>query len=498
MSTKVEREESKQKNLKIKKILLFSGLALAGLELIASIVLIVILGRLTIIPRDYVIMVDILLVLICLVVVIAQRWVVAGIVAKVISLLLTIVIIVASVYLNITYKVFNRTTGVDYKTTTVGVYVLATNEATTMEEIKHDTFGIISELDRVNTDEAISDIQSRINQGIKTSEYADAQALVTALYDGEVNVIILNESFIGVVENIERFADFKQQTKQITSFKKTEQIEEPTKGEDYLDSDEVITIYVSGVDLEGPPTANQNSDVNIIISINKKTHQIFLLNTPRDFYVPLSISNGIPDKLTHAGIYGVDVSVGTLEMLYGIDIDYYIKLNFTGFVSIIDALGGVDVYSEFEFVSYHGNDHFVVGYNHMNGKQALGFARERYAFKTGDNQRGRNQMAVITAIIKKMASSELLKNYTEVINSIASCMVTNMTMDDIGALVDLQLKENISWDIVQFAVGGRGEERTGYSFDKKNYVMIPDEYLVNVARVYLAQFHDNQVISIGG
>lgn len=242
MSTKVEREESKQKNLKIKKILLFSGLALAGLELIASIVLIVILGRLTIIPRDYVIMVDILLVLICLVVVIAQRWVVAGIVAKVISLLLTIVIIVASVYLNITYKVFNRTTGVDYKTTTVGVYVLATNEATTMEEIKHDTFGIISELDRVNTDEAISDIQSRINQGIKTSEYADAQALVTALYDGEVNVIILNESFIGVVENIERFADFKQQTKQITSFKKTEQIEEPTKGEDYLDSDEVITI----------------------------------------------------------------------------------------------------------------------------------------------------------------------------------------------------------------------------------------------------------------
>ena len=107
-------------------------------------------------------------------------------------------------------------------------------------------------------------------------------------------------------------------------------------------------------------------------------------------------------------------------------------------------------------------------------------------------------MAVITAIIKKMASSELLKNYTEVINSLASCMVTNMPMDDIGALVDLQLKENISWDIVQFAVGGRGEERTGYSFDKKNYVMIPDEFLVNVARVYLAQFHDNQVISIGG
>lgn len=498
MSTKAEKEELKQRNLKIKKILLFSGLALAGLELIASVVLMIILGRLTIIPRDYVVMIDILLVLICLVVVIAQRWAVAGIVAKVISFLLTVVIIVASVYLNITYKVFNKTTGVDYKTTTVSVYVMADNTATSIDEIKNDTFGIIAELDRANTDEAISEIRNRMNQDIKTAEYVDAQALVTALYDGEVTAIILNESFVGVVENIERFSDFKQQTKQITSFKKTEQIEEPTKGDDYLDSDDVITIYVSGVDLEGPPTANQNSDVNIIISINKKTHQIFLLNTPRDFYVPLSISNGVPDKLTHAGIYGVDVSVGTLEMLYGIDIDYYIKLNFTGFVSIIDALGGVDVYSEFEFTSYHGKDHFVVGYNHMNGKQALGFARERYAFKTGDNQRGRNQMAVITAIIKKMASSELLKNYTEVINSIASCMVTNMTMDDIGALVDLQLKENISWDIVQFAVGGSGAEKTGYSFDQKNYVMIPDEYLVNVARVYLAKFHDNQIISIEG
>lgn len=497
MSTKAEKGEKKQKNLKMKKILLFSGLGLAGLELTASVIMMVILGRLTIIPRDYVIMIDILLVLICAVVVIAQRWVVAGIITKIISFLLTIVLIVGCVYLNVTYKVFDRTTGVDYKTTIVSVFVSEDNPAQTIEELKDETFGIIAELDRANTDNVISQIQTEMRQNINVAEYGDAQILARALLNGEVKVIILNESFIGMVEGDDNYADFSKKIKKISSFKKTEQLENPTNGENYLESDDVVTIYVSGIDIEGNPAETRNSDVNIIMSINKKTHQVFLLNTPRDFYVPLSNSNGVPDKLTHAGIYGIDVSVGTLEMLYGIDIDYYIRLNFTGFVSIIDALGGVDVYSEYEFTSYHGNDHFVVGYNHMNGIQALGFARERYAFGSGDNQRGRNQMAVISAIINKLASSELLKNYTQVMNSISSCMITNMTMDDIGELVDLQLKENIKWDIIQFAVGGEGKTLPGFSYKIPNYVMVPDQYLVDVARVLLIRFHNNEVLTIG-
>lgn len=496
MSTKAEKEELKRRNIKIKKILLFSGLALAGLELIASIVFMIILGKLTVIPKDYVILIDILLVLFFIVVVIAQRWVVSGIITKFISLILTVALVFGSIYLNITYGVFKKTTGVNYKTTTVNVYVMADKDISSIDEIKDETFGVIAELDRANTDEAISQIQSQINYEIKTEGYADAQGLVDALYEGKVNVIIMNESFVGVVETNDKYSDFSQKTKKISSFKKSENLEDQTKNEEYFDSDDVVTIYVSGVDVEGSPTENRNSDVNIIMSINTKTHQIFLLNTPRDFYVPLNISNGVPDKLTHAGCYGVDCSVATLEMLYGIEIDHYIKLNFTGFVSIIDALGGVDVYSEYEFTSYHGNDHFVVGYNHMNGIQALGFARERYSFPTGDNQRGRNQMAVINAIIKKLASSEILKNYTEVLNSISSCMVTDMTMDDIGKLVDIQLKENISWDIVQFAVGGKGDNRAGFSFAQPNYVMIPDEYLVSVAKEYLAKIHNNQIISI--
>lgn len=491
MNTSEEREEQKLNSLKKKKILLYSGLALAGLELIVSVIFMIIMGRLRIIPKDYVVMIDILLVLICIVVVIAQRWVVAGIVTKAISLILTIVLVVGCIYLNVTYKVFKKTTNVNYKTTTVNVYVLADRNIESIEEIKNETFGIISELDRVNTNETITEIQTQMRMTIKTAEYSDSQTLAKALYDGEVGAIILNESYVSIVESADEFADFSRKTKKISSYKKSEQLEDKTKDE--TKDDNIITIYVSGVDLEGEPTLNQNSDVNILMIINKNTKQIMLLNTPRDYYVPLSISNGIPDKLTHAGCFGVDVSVGTLELLYGINIDYYIKMNFTGFQSIIDALGGVDVYSEKTFVTAHYKVPIYEGMNHLNGIQALGFARERYAFGS-DIYRGNNQMKIITAMIKKMGSSDMLKNYRDVMNSIAACLVTDMSMDDIGDIVDFQLKENVDWDIVQYAVAGAGASMAGFSYSQPNYVMIPDENFVTMAKNYLAQIYSNEFI----
>lgn len=487
MSTNAEHK------LKVRKILLISGFALVALQLIASIFFMVMLSKVKVVPKDFVVMIDILLVLFCIIIFITQRWFVAGIITKVISLVITAALIFGCVYLNVTYGVFKKTTGVDYKTTTVGVYVMADNKAESIEELENEEFGIIADLDRVVTDEAIADIEEKLNVKLKTKEYEDSIELVRALYNGEVNVIIMNNAYIGVVEMNNEFADFSKRTKSVNSFNKTEKIEKETDDDKHKTKD-VITIYVSGVDVDGPPTENRNSDVNILMVINKKTEQILLLNTPRDFYVETSVSNGVKDKLTHAGCYGVDCSVKTLEMFYGINIDHYIKLNFTGFVNIIDALGGVDVNSEFDFVSYHGGDHFVVGMNHMTGIQALGFARERYSFPSGDNQRGRNQMAVINAIIKKFASSELLKNYTEILNSISACMVTDMTMDDIADIVDFQIKNAVSWDIKEFAVGGKGDNLPCFSLKAPNYVMIPDENIVNAAKGLLEDMHNNKRI----
>lgn len=496
MEKENQNTENGLKSIAGRKKLLIIGFILLGIQLIATIVFIVILGKVKVIPFDYTIMIDIILVLLCIVFLIGQRWVIPGIITKIISLIMSIVLVVGSVYLGITYGAFKKTTGIDYKTTTVSIYVLKESGYKTIDELKDDTFGIMAELDREHTDEAVKEVETKMMQSIIKKEYPDAQALVAGLYNKEVRAIIMNESFINTIEAIKSYENFREETVKLTEYKKNEKIEKETGDDEKPTNEEVITFYISGIDLEGSPTENQNSDVNIIMVVNTKTEQIFLLNTPRDYYVPLSISNGIPDKLTHAGCFGIDVSVQTLANYYGINIDYYIKLNFTGFKSIIDALGGIDVYSEYEFTSTHGKDHFVVGMNHMNGKEALGFARERYSFPTGDNQRGKNQMAVINAIIKKLASSELLKNFTDVLNSISDCFVTDMTMEEIGDFVKIQLDRGISWDIVQYAVTGTGNNLAGYSYSIPNYVMIPDINYVTMAQTYLAQIYSNQKIVI--
>ena len=188
---------------------------------------------------------------------------------------------------------------------------------------------------------------------------------------------------------------------------------------------ECFNVYISGIDTEGDVTAKSRSDVNIIMSINPVTHQVLLLSTPRDYYVPLSISNGVKDKLTHAGNYGIKMlSMDTLEMLYDIKLDLILfDWNFTGFVDIIDALGGIDVVSDYSF-STHGYSYSEGLNSNLSGIQALWSARERHAFAEGDNQRGRDQMKVIEAVIKKAQSSALLNNYDEIFANISKSFQT--------------------------------------------------------------------------
>ena len=182
------------------------------------------------------------------------------------------------------------------------------------------------------------------------------------------------------------------------------------------DPDNIIRLYISGIDTRGSEIINTRSDVNIIATINTDTKQMLLVSTPRDYFVPLSISNGVPDKLTHAGIYGIDVSMDTLGMLYDTSLDDYFRVNFAGFIKIIDALGGVDMNVEASF-SDRGYS-FTQGMMHMNGEEALVYARERYAFSDGDRARGRHQMELINAVMQKILSPEILSKYTEVLASL--------------------------------------------------------------------------------
>ena len=246
-----------------------------------------------------------------------------------------------------------------------------------------------------------------------------------------------------------------------------------------------FVVYFSGIDVWGWTDTKSRSDVNIIAAVNTNTRHIQLINTPRDYYVEMPISNGAKDKLTHAGLYGVENSMGTLSMLYDIDIDYYLRVNFSGFEAIIDEMGGVDVYSEYDF-TVDPIKHYTERYNHLTGLEALAFVRERHAFASGDNQRGRNQMALLNAMIQKVCSADFLANHDKIIEDLTDMYRTNIPDDVIAGLIFNQLLNNEAWTVDSYAVTGTGGTETTYSTpDSAGYVMIPNDADVEQAKELL-------------
>ena len=255
---------------------------------------------------------------------------------------------------------------------------------------------------------------------------------------------------------------------------------------------EPFVIYLSGVDTRGELTEKARSDVNILAAVNPVTKRVALINTPRDYYVDLAGTDS-KDKLTHAGLYGVETSMATLGNLYGVNVDHYIRINFAGFINIIDALGGVDVYSDQAFTSvgspgYYDPTTFIEGWNHLDGKAALAFARERHAFASGDIQRGINQMKVIDAMLNKIKSPALLMGFSKIMDAASDCFVTSFSQDQISALVRMQLSDFAEWDIESYTVTGTSSSSTKcYSAKgQKLYVMKPDDASVSKAKEMIA------------
>ena len=254
---------------------------------------------------------------------------------------------------------------------------------------------------------------------------------------------------------------------------------------------EPFVVYLSGVDNRGELTEDARSDVNILAVVNPLTKRVALINTPRDYYVDLAGTDS-KDKLTHAGLYGVETSMETLGSLYGIPVDEYVRINFAGFIDVVDALDGIDVYSDYAFTSvgspgYYDPTDFVEGWNHLDGKAALAFARERHAFATGDIQRGINQMKVIDAMLEKIKSPALLTNYSRLLAAVADNFVTSFSSGQIAALVRMQLSDFAAWDIQNYSVTGSSSSSTHcYSAQgQKLYVMLPDEASVDGARALI-------------
>lgn len=253
-------------------------------------------------------------------------------------------------------------------------------------------------------------------------------------------------------------------------------------------SEDVMTIYISGIDTYGGINLRSRSDVNMLVTVNKKNHEILLTSIPRDYYVQLHGTYGYKDKLTHAGIYGVNMSVQTIQDFMGIDINYYVRVNFSTLEAVVNSIGGVDVYSDLTFRPLHHKAVVIKqGMNHMDGKTALAFARERYAYQDGDRHRVRNQQEVLKAIISKATSDvSILTRYTTLLNNVSGYFQTNVDMNEVAKIVKIQLDEMPSWTIKQYSLDGTGSKQPTHSMGATPlYVMIPNQDTVNTGSRYI-------------
>ncbi len=403
---------------------------------------------------------------------------------------------VASVTTRVRRTVDTVTTTTGTLQAMVGVYVMANDRASDISDTAGYVFGVMQNYDQANTKSAVQRLEEQLGTSIQTVSRPSMTENAEALYNGSVDAVIMNEAYAASLMNFEEYESFDTETKllwEIPIEKNTDEGAAIDATEINIDTDSDISespfiVYLSGSDTRSEILTTSRSDVNILMVVNPSTKQILLLNTPRDYYVENPAGGYALDKLTHCGIYGIDVSMEALANLYDTEVNYYAQINFTGFETLVDAIGGVVVDSPVAFTETHpvGSEaySYVVGKNEMNGAQALGYARERYAFAEGDNMRGQNQMRVIRAVVDKIssASSSVLLNYSEVLDSLEGMFVTDLTSEDLTALVKMQIEDGTSWNIKSFAVTGQGGKETTYSAPNSYaYVMYQDEELVSHA-----------------
>lgn len=342
----------------------------------------------------------------------------------------------------------------DYKTETYSVIVLKDSKYNKIKDIKDLDVGYYA--NSKGAKEANKKVLKSVDVNFK--DYDDANEMANKLLNNEEKVIMLEDSVLSMVN--EDNPDFNDKTKVI--FKFVIKIKSKTKAKDVNVTSKPFNIYITGIDTYGEISSVSRSDVNIIATVNPKTKQVLLTSIPRDYYVQLHGTTGVKDKLTHAGIYGVDMSIATIEDLLDIEINYYVKVNFTSLIDIVNAIGGITVYSDYTFTSIDGV-HFTEGNNNMNGEQALAFARERKAFQAGDIQRGKDQQAVIAALIKKICSKSIITKYDSLLNSLKGKFQTNMSSKKITSLLKMQLNDMATWNVSTYNLDGVNSNNYTYS-----------------------------------
>lgn len=379
------------------------------------------------------------------------------------------------------------------------VFVRVDDPAQSLADTAEYAYAILQDYDVEHTQLAIAVVEEQTGVTADVTAYEKTSDLADALFSKEADALILNGAAVTLLMEQEEYADFTEKARILyaISSEELEKMEallgvtDPSTEPTTVPTEPVIqgnitntpfAVYISGSDTRSSKLSVSRSDVNILVVVNPVTKQVLLVNTPRDYYVPNPAGQGKLDKLTHCGLYGTECSMEALEKLYDVEIGYYAQINFTGFEKLINAVGGVTVYSSQSFTA-RDETYIKKGENHLNGKQALDFARERYHVNGGDNGRGKNQMRVIEGLIKKLTSgTTVISNYSGIISSLGGMFKTSITMDEISLLVKMQLDEMPSWNVQSFAVTGKGGSEKTYSAPGNYaYVMHPNEDVVAYA-----------------
>lgn len=460
------------------------GNILLVLHAVASIALLVVLALSNIIPMKYMIVIFVCLLLLWLIGFFTQiKRKRKGTGGKVYIVVMTLFIGVGAYFAGITTGAIGRiTSGNNEPVDTMVVAVRADDPAENLSDAKDYTFGVQYTITSDDMKDTVAKINEDLGRKINEVEYKDVKAQAKALHEGDVDAIIYNEGYKEVLEN--EFHGYSDKVKIIYTHNIKAELADISID---VDVTEPFSVYISGIDVYGDISQKSRSDVNIIATVNPQSRQILLVTTPRDYYVPIpEVSYGNRDKLTHAGNYGVDASMRTLSELYDVEIPFYARVNFTSLIDIVDILGGLDVKSKYEFTTSTASGKVVKvqkGMNHFDGVETLAFARERKKVPGGDNQRGKDQQAVLTAMIKKVVSPSMLLKANSIIDKVSGNVQTNMSQSQLQALIKRQLSVGGSWNIKSVAAEGTGASRSCYSSGSQElYVTLPDETSIEMIK----------------
>jgi len=410
-------------------------------------------------------------------------------IGNIFSILLIFLELFGMYYLFITMGFISNITNGNYSLYNYNVVVLKDSKLDSIKDIDNKTIGISETIDDATLIKLKNKIKKKIN--VKYKNYEDSHSLIEELISSNLKVIILENSEIDLLRE-----------EDITSFNELKiiyKIEIKNSVKDLKESvninKEPFNIYISGIDTFGNINSSSRSDVNILVSVNPKTEKILITWIPRDYYLKINNSN-YKDKLTHAGIYGIDTSIYAIENLLDVDINYYVKVNFTSVINIVDSLGGITIDNDESFNGYDVDNNykkytFKKGMITLDGTETLVYVRERHNVSGGDLGRGRHQVIVLEALINKIKNPDIIKNYNNLIKSLDKSFVTNMSKNTILSFVKKELISSRNWQIASETLTGTNGYEYTYSYKKnKLYVMLPLEESIHDAKEKLKEINN--------